>query len=179
MARLVIELGGNVSWTNEEGAKVRSGVQRERQSLELISLAFQAADSLMEDYPHVALYLRSLEAPSATATSIEFDPNGPDATSSSTSDGPDLEQPTDALLDRVRVIMEASERGELSSQETDDRLRAVVEEAVTGQVEAGRVIGERMEVEVANQAGGTVRSRIEDTAEDSGHKRSRADEAGR
>lgn len=62
---------------------------------------------------------------------------------------PDVDAPTDHLLVRVRAIMEASERGELSAQETDDKLRAVVEEAVNGQVAAGREIGEAME-EVQN-----------------------------
>lgn len=48
--------------------------------------------------------------------------------------------------------MERSERGEISEQETDDLLREVVESAVTGQVEAGRAIGERMVVD--EEAGG-------------------------
>lgn len=52
----------------------------------------------------------------------------------------------------VRNIMERSERGEISEQETDDLLREVVESAVTGQVEAGRAIGERMVVD--EEAGG-------------------------
>ena len=37
--------------------------------------------------------------------------------------------------------MEASERGELSPEETDDKLREVVESAVQGQVDVGREIG--------------------------------------
>lgn len=41
--------------------------------------------------------------------------------------------------------MEASERGEISPDETDERLREVVESAVQGQVEVGREIGSAME----------------------------------
>ena len=65
--------------------------------------------------------------------------------SSTASTNPDLDAPTDALMGRVREIMEASERGELSAQETDDLLREVVGQAVDGQVAAGREIGEAME----------------------------------
>lgn len=56
----------------------------------------------------------------------------------------DLDAPTDELMAAVRTIMEASQRGELTEAETDDRLREVVEQIVTGQVEAGRAIGEGM-----------------------------------
>jgi len=68
-----------------------------------------------------------------------------DVSVDSTTTNPDLDAPTDALMGRVREIMEASERGELSAQETDDRLREVVGQAVDGQVAAGREIGEAME----------------------------------
>lgn len=71
--------------------------------------------------------------------------------------------------------MEASERGEIAGSEVDDRLREVVEQIVAGQVDAGRAIGEDMEVE---EEGGVVRERTEGE-EDSAAKRSRADEAGR
>ena len=60
----------------------------------------------------------------------------------------------------VRSIMERSERGEISEQETDDLLREVVESAVTGQVEAGRAIGQQMAVDDEAQAsGGSGRTR--------------------
>lgn len=76
--------------------------------------------------------------------------------------------------------MEASERGELSSQEVDDQLRGVVEEAVVGQVEAGRIIGEVMKSDMDTTSGnGTIRNNNEDNTEDGGVKRSRVDEAGR
>lgn len=127
----------------------------------------QAADSLAEDYPHVALYLRSI---TGEASAASFDPNG----SSVDVTAPDLDAPTDELLDRVRVIMEASERGEITGADVDDRLREVVEQIVNGQVAAGRAIGEEMEVE---EQGGVVRERTE--GDDSASKRSRPDEAGR
>lgn len=41
--------------------------------------------------------------------------------------------------------MESSERGELNEMETDEQLRQVVEQAVNGQVQVGRGIGERMD----------------------------------
>ncbi|ORY79326.1 ankyrin repeat-containing domain protein [Leucosporidium creatinivorum] len=147
MARVVIELGGDATLRNLEGVS--------------------AAESLAEDYPHVSLYLRSLTGESATS----FDPNGP----SEAGPAPDLDAPTDELLDRVRVIMEASERGEISGAEVDDRLREVVEQIVNGQVEAGRAIGEGMETD----EGAVVRERTDGDAEDGAAKRTRADEAGR
>jgi hypothetical protein len=55
----------------------------------------------------------------------------------------------------VRSIMERSERGEISEQETDDLLREVVESAVTGQVEAGRAIGQQMAVDDEAQGSGS------------------------
>lgn len=89
----------------------------------------QPAESLQEEYPHISLYLRSLTGETAPITLSEQDPS------------PDLDTPTDSLLHVVRSIMEASERGELSAEETDDKLREVVERAVKGQVEVGRELG--------------------------------------
>lgn len=129
----------------------------------------QAADSLAEDHPHLALYLRSLSGESSTT----FDPNGP--TDDSSAGQPDLDAVSDGMLLRVREIMEASERGELTGAETDARLREVVEAAVNGQVEAGRAIGEAMDTE---QDGGTVRARTGNNEDDGPTKRVR-DEAGR
>ena len=83
---------------------------------------------MQEEYPHIALYLRTLSG-EATETG---EPLG-DA---------DLDAPTDQLMAAVRAIMEASQRGELSEAETDEKLREVVEQIVGGQVEAGRAIGE-------------------------------------
>lgn len=139
-----------------------------RGEADLSLTARQPSDSLAEDYPHIALYLRSLVDPTTP-----FDPNG--FTSSSASAPPDLEAPTDELLLRVRDIMEASERGELSSAETDDRLRAVVEQVVNGQVEVGRAIGEGMDYD---PDGGVVREREEGGEDESMAKRPR-EEAGR
>lgn len=70
--------------------------------------------------------------------------------------------------------MEASERGELTSEQTDDKLREVVEEVVNGQVSRGREIGEEMEVEMDTN---TTRPREEDAPETGGKRR--RDEAGR
>ncbi|GAA5865312.1 hypothetical protein JCM3774_004935 [Rhodotorula dairenensis] len=140
MAKLVVELGGDPKWTNEEG--------------------ITAAASLQEEYPHISLYLRTLTgeagpAPAVGAAESDRDATGPQ---------PDLDAPTDALMASVRSIMERSERGEISEQETDDLLREVVESAVTGQVEAGRAIGERMAVddEAQAQAGNRTRTRTAD-----------------
>lgn len=93
-----------------------------------------------------------------------------DVSVDSTATSPDLDAPTDALMGRVREIMEASERGELSAEETDDRLRAVVGQAVEGQVAAGREIGEAMEEDPsggkreADGDDGEVRRRREEPA---------------
>lgn len=134
----------------------------------------------------MALYLRTLSVPDLTSrTTSAFDPNGTIDTpqvdaADSGSTSLDLDAPTDALIARVRTIMEASERGELSSQEVDDQLRGVVEEAVVGQVEAGRIIGEVMKSDMDTTSGnGTIRNNNEDNTEDGGVKRSRVDEAGR
>lgn len=83
--------------------------------------------------------------------------------------------------------MERSERGEISEQETDDLLREVVESAVTGQVEAGRAIGEQMVVDEEQQQHGTAagssrtRTRTADQlAEEAPGKRARdTDDIGR
>ncbi|GAA5976665.1 hypothetical protein JCM10908_005587 [Rhodotorula pacifica] len=146
MAKLVVELGGDPKWTNEEG--------------------ITAAASLQEEYPHISLYLRTLTgetAPLSSATAA--DESSMDAAPSSSSGAgagaqPDLDAPTDALMASVRSIMERSERGEITEQETDDLLREVVESAVTGQVEAGRAIGEQMAVE--EQDGSRTRTRTAD-----------------
>lgn len=132
-------------------------------------MARQAAQNLEEDYPHISLYLRSItgEAQPAAASN-PVDPNGEVQ--------PDLETPTNDLLLRVRSIMEASERGELSSIEVDERLREVVEEVVNGQVEAGREIGEGQDAD-GNFTTGT-RDR-EDRGDELDPKRSRMDSAGR
>lgn len=79
-----------------------------------------------------------------------------------------LDESTDSLIFRVRMIMEASERGEIDSDEADEQLRKLVEEVVRGQVEEGRKIGEGMEVEDPNGGSGSVRERDETIAE--GHE---------
>lgn len=91
---------------------------------------------------------------------------------------PDLEAPTDELLLQVRTIMEAAERGELSSLEVDEKLREVVESVVLGQVTAGREIAEEGGGD-ATSGVGAVRERIdEEPAEEAGGKR-RREQAGR
>ncbi|KAM0750389.1 ankyrin [Meredithblackwellia eburnea MCA 4105] len=121
MARVLVELGADVRHTNLEGVT--------------------AAESLEEDQPHVSLYLRTLTGESTPA------PSTASALSSASVPNPDLDQPTDLLLSRVRTVMEASERGELTPEETDTRLREIVESAVEGQVAVGRGIGEAMETD--------------------------------
>ncbi|GAA5829290.1 hypothetical protein JCM11251_004994 [Rhodosporidiobolus azoricus] len=142
MAKLVVELGGDPKHTNEEGQT--------------------PAASLQEEYPHIALSLRTLTheaGPSSTSSSATA------ITPSAAQPQPDLDAPTDELMSAVRSIMERSERGELSEQETDDQLREVVERIVGGQVEAGRAIGEQM-MEDEQQEGGMVRTRTADELED-------------
>lgn len=56
--------------------------------------------------------------------------------------------------------MEASERGEISSIEVDEKLREVVEEVVNGQVQAGREIGENEED--GDTSLGVIRERADD-----------------
>ncbi|GAA5911515.1 hypothetical protein JCM6882_000524 [Rhodosporidiobolus microsporus] len=138
MAKLVVELGGDPKHVNEEG--------------------MTPAAALQEEFPHIALYLRTLTheaGPSSASSSAAPQPQ------------PDLDAPTDELMSAVRAIMERSERGELSERETDDQLREVVERIVGGQVEAGRAIGERMvEDEEGQEGGGQVRTRTADVLED-------------
>lgn len=139
MARVVVELGGDPRHRNTEGMTVRvSFLARGDETDEE-----QPAESLQEEYPHISLYLRSLTGEAAPASE---DPS------------PDLDTPTDSLLHVVRSIMEASERGELSAEETDERLREVVERAVKGQVEVGREIG----MEEGGEEEGRGREREED-----------------
>ncbi|GAA5933954.1 ankyrin repeat domain-containing protein [Sporobolomyces koalae] len=115
MARLIVELGGNPSHRNEEG--------------------LSAAQALQEEHPHIAVFLRTI-AGSATS--------GTESAATEEADDASLDEPTDELMTAVRNIMEASQRGELSEQETDDKLREVVEQIVGDQVEAGKAIGESM-----------------------------------
>lgn len=125
--------------------------------------------SLQEDYPHIALYLRSITGEIQASTAAPLDPNGNSAQ-------PDLDAPTSDLLLRVKAIMEASERGELSSAEVDENLRTVVEEVVTGTVAVGREIGEGQCDADGNFSTG-VRER-EDMVDENDGKRRRED-AGR
>lgn len=82
-------------------------------------------------------------------------------------------------MQAVRGIMERSERGEISEQETDDLLREVVEQAVGGQLEAGRAIGEQMSVD-DEQPQTRARTADEMAGEQGKPKRSRdADDVGR
>lgn len=76
--------------------------------------------------------------------------------------------------------MEASERGELSPEETDEKLREVVESAVGEQVAVGREIGTAMDEDEPS----AVRPRDEDASGDfvgqsAGGGKRRKDEAGR
>lgn len=92
---------------------------------------------------------------------------------------PDLETPTSDLIDRVKLIMEASERGELTALEVDEKLRQVVESVVQGQVEVGREIGEAEGD--ANMSIGSIRERQEEHDEHDmfGAGKRRREEAGR
>ncbi|BGP23313.1 ankyrin repeat protein [Rhodotorula toruloides] len=155
MAKLVVELGGDPRWRNEEGTT--------------------PAASLQEDYPHIALYLRTLTGETGPSSSST---DSSSALTSSTSTQPDLEAPTDELMTAVRGIMERSERGEITEAETDELLREVVERTVAGQVEAGRAIGEQMLVDDEQGEGGRTRQRAADELAQgpaSGGKRSRED----
>ncbi|GAA6034802.1 hypothetical protein JCM8097_009306 [Rhodosporidiobolus ruineniae] len=137
MAKLIVELGGDPRHTNEEG--------------------LTPAAALQEEYPHIALYLRTLTGES-----------GPSSSSASAAQPqPDLDAPTDELMLAVRSIMERSERGELSEAETDAQLREVVERTVTGQVEAGREIGEQ-QMQDEQAAGGTAAQTRTRTADEMG-----------
>ncbi|KAI5481680.1 hypothetical protein MNV49_002906 [Pseudohyphozyma bogoriensis] len=157
MARIVIELGGDPNWKNEDGIT-------------------QAAQSLEEEHPHISLYLRSLtgELPLASTSTLTSTTSG-DSTSPADLSSPDLDEPTDALMAQVQLIMEASERGELSPEETDEKLKEIVTRAVAGQVEKGREIGEAMEEE--EEGGVRDRAYGDEGAEDAAGKR-RKDEPG-
>lgn len=153
MAALVVELGGDPRWKNSEGITVSSStVDHPLTPLSLtLSPRLQPAESLNEDYPQIALYLRDITgeaAPLAISHTLEDDPDQSIdmADVSTDSAQPDLDLPTDALMSQVRMIMEASERGELSAEETDNRLRVVVGEAVNGQVAAGRNIAQLVDL---------------------------------
>ncbi|TNY22406.1 ankyrin repeat-containing domain protein [Rhodotorula diobovata] len=169
MARLVVELGGDPHHVNAEG--------------------LTPAAALQEEYPHIALYLRTLTGEPSSAPSAPSDPTAPapststPSASASASAQPNLDAPTDELMQAVRGIMERSERGDLSEQETDDLLREVVERAVGGQIEVGRAIGEQMSVEEeAAAAGGQTRARTADdlAGEQGSAKRTRdSDDVGR
>ncbi|GAA6061651.1 hypothetical protein JCM10212_002528 [Sporobolomyces blumeae] len=114
IARLVVELGGDPNWRNEEGVT--------------------PAEALQDEHPHISVFLRTLSGlGESDAASTPAD-----------STSPDVDAPTDELMAAVRTIMEASQRGELTEAETDDKLREVVEQIVEGQVEAGRAIGANM-----------------------------------
>ena len=126
--------------------------------------------NLEEDYPHIALYLRSVTG-EIQASTPTLDSNGDSAQPQ-----PDLDAPTSDLLLRVKAIMEASERGELSSAEVDENLRTVVEEVVNGTVAVGREIGEGQSDADGNFSTG-VRER-EDMVDENDGKRRRED-AGR
>jgi hypothetical protein len=119
----------------------------------------QPAASLQEEYPHISLYLRVLTGETGPSTVSTDDSSLPAAQ-------PDLDAPTDELMLAVRSIMERSERGELTEQETDDQLREVVERVVAGQVDAGVAIGEaEMEVEQQQEGGAATRTRTADELE--------------
>ncbi|BGP30614.1 hypothetical protein JCM10296v2_002370 [Rhodotorula toruloides] len=149
MAKLVVDLGGDPKWKNEEGAT--------------------PAASLQEDYPHIALYLRTLTGETGPSSSTD---------SAALPSQPDLDVPTNELMSAVRGIMERSERGEITEAETDELLREVVERTVAGQVEAGRAIGEQMLVDEEQGDAGRTRQRTADELAQgpaSGGKRSRED----
>ncbi|KAK4051851.1 hypothetical protein OIV83_002556 [Microbotryomycetes sp. JL201] len=159
MARLIIEeLRGDASHRNNEG--------------------LTAANSLEEDYPEVAAYLRSVTGEPAPVATV--DPDGQafdEEAQQQPQQRPDLDAPTDEILSRVRQVMQASERGELSEQETETRLREIVTQVVHGQVDIGRVIGQAMEAR--GSAAGTIRPNGDGDERDSVAKRTRPDEAGR
>ncbi|GAA6009291.1 hypothetical protein JCM11491_004260 [Sporobolomyces phaffii] len=132
MARLVVQLGGNAQHRNSDG--------------------MTAAQQLQEEHPHISVYLRTLTGESTSTDD--------DAGAEGTGD-PDLDAPTDELMAAVRQIMEASQRGELTEAETDDKLREVVEQIVGDQIETGRAIGAGME----HEEGVESRDRPEDESE--------------
>ncbi|CEQ42941.1 SPOSA6832_04817 [Sporobolomyces salmonicolor] len=144
MARLVIELGGDPNWRNEEG--------------------LSPAASLHEEYPHISLYLRTVTGEAAPLSAS--DPSSSSGDPSAAAAQPDLDADTDELIAAVRTIMEASQRGELTEAETDEKLREVVEQAVAGQVETGRAIGASMP---EGETGGAVRDRNGSEEDDQGN----------
>lgn len=73
-------------------------------------------------------------------------------------------------MQSVRAIMERAERGELSEAETDAALREVVEQTVSGQVAAGRAIGEQMALDEEGQDGGEARTRARTADEMAGEQ---------
>lgn len=164
MAKLVIELGGDAKHENEEGATVFSFPSFPRFLFSLTLVLPQPAASLQEEYPHISLYLRALTGETGPSSSV--------ATTASSIPQPDLDAPTDELMLAVRAIMERSERGELTEQETDEQLREIVERVVAGQVDAGVAIGEA-EMEVEQEAGGQTRTRTADELEDAQGKTKR------
>lgn len=112
--------------------------------------------------------MRSLTGETQTSTTNNQDSINSEAMQT------DIEESTDSLIYRVKMIMEASERGELTSEETDEKLREVVEEVVVGRVEEGRKIGEGM---VVDANGTTVRERDEDGAEEGKGKKRKEEPA--
>ncbi|KAK4058400.1 hypothetical protein OIO90_000558 [Microbotryomycetes sp. JL221] len=158
MARLIVEqLGGNPLHRNDEG--------------------LTAAEHLLEDFPDVAAYLQTYTSVTADPVA-SFDPNGQDLEQAPP---PNFDEPTDELLDRVRQVMQASERGELTGQETDSRLRDIVTQVVNGQLTIGRTIGQNMDTLSSAESGaGTIRTRTTtDEESTTTTKRTRPDEAGR
>ncbi|GAA5834817.1 hypothetical protein JCM9279_007117 [Rhodotorula babjevae] len=166
MAKLVVDLGADPRHVNEEG--------------------LTPAAALQEEYPHIALYLRTLtgEPSPSSSSAAALDPSATTPAPALGQPQPNLDAPTDALMQAVRGIMERSERGDISEQETDDLLREVVEQAVGGQLEAGRAIGEQMSVDEEQQGGAAAQTRARTADEMAGEqgkpKRSRdADDVGR
>lgn len=91
---------------------------------------------------------------------------------------PDLDTPTNDLMDQVRVIMESFERGQITSEQVDLQLRHVVEQVVNGTVAMGRGIGQEQQGD--SSAAGVTRTR-DDAVEEGGvlPKRRREEGAGR
>lgn len=123
---------------------------------------------MQEEYPHIAVYLRTISGESTTANVAE---GGAEAGAQD----PDLDGPTDELMAAVRTIMEASQRGELTEQETDDKLREVVEQIVGDQVEAGKAIGAEAEQDEASEP----RERQDDESEAGGEAKRPRENIGR
>ncbi|GAA6049024.1 hypothetical protein JCM3770_005444 [Rhodotorula araucariae] len=155
MAKLVVDLGGDARHRNADG--------------------LTPAAALQEEYPHIALYLRTLTGEPSPASPTE-DPANP----LNPAPQPNLDAPTDALMQSVRDIMERAERGELTEAATDAALRDVVERAVGGQLEVGRAIGEQMTDAAGTGTGTRARTADEMAREQGSAKRSRdGDDIGR